>query len=579
MKTTNLHRSSSILTALTLSLLAGTCPVATAQPDADDRMAAPRANADRPAAYWSCHSLKGMDVTGTDGKEIAEVTDAVLDRGSGRVDFVVVKTGTILGMGGKTVAVPYAAMRWNGAEKTVALNATAEELKAYPAFSADEWTALTEKRNDRKAEPRRDLYGRLNSDNAPYSDPYHDSLKDARRTEVKGTVESVERNRSSAYGEQVVLNVKTDSGESRRIALGPSWFVSGSDVSPVRGDRVEIETLDIPRDNIAAATRVRIGNRDLTLRDEKSTPTWSQHTGAATGAPSANTPYWRYVMLSDVRGMKVDCRGNECGKVADVILDRNSGQVAFLSIDPNQNFLGIGDTKRLVPWSVATVSLDGTVRIDAAKEMVIASPETPSDISSLNSGQTSRSVYNAYQISEPRYGDDRSRTDGERLRNTPDKDDRNDTNRPYNDRSRGNERDPSHNTTDHTGNDQPRQSTQAVENNNAWSSDGAIMKAVDRESAHTLKGEITDITDTTFDSGIPNARTLIVRTSSGEQYVLLGPSAYINSMKMPYKKGDTVTANVYRTTINGRHFLIASDLDGRSSRVELWKNNVPAWQR
>src|SRR5262249_35821811 len=100
---------------------------------------------------------------------------------------------------------------------------------------------------------------------------------------------------------------------------------------------------------------------------------------------------------------KVDCRGNECGKVHDVIVERKSGEVAFLSIDPNENFLGIRDTKRLVPWAVAVVSADGKVRLDASKEMGLASPETPSDAQTLNSGGMADMVYKAYDVKAPEF--------------------------------------------------------------------------------------------------------------------------------------------------------------------------------
>jgi sporulation protein YlmC with PRC-barrel domain len=104
------------------------------------------------------------------------------------------------------------------------------------------------------------------------------------------------------------------------------------------------------------------------------------------------------VLLSELKGAKLDCRGTTCGRVDDVVLEMNSGMVAFVSIDPDQNFLGVGDTKRLAPWSVVSIGADGKVRVDAQKEMMLSTTKTPDDITTLNRSGDVDAIYNAYQV-------------------------------------------------------------------------------------------------------------------------------------------------------------------------------------
>ncbi len=110
----------------------------------------------------------------------------------------------------------------------------------------------------------------------------------------------------------------------------------------------------------------------------------------------------------DIKGADVRCRGESCGEVDDVLIDTVSGRALLLSIDPDENFLGIADTKRLVPWSIATLGFDGTVNVDADKTMVTNSVETPDDLDGYRTGAALRPVYDPFQVSVPRAGFERN---------------------------------------------------------------------------------------------------------------------------------------------------------------------------
>jgi hypothetical protein len=231
--------------------------------------------------------------------------------------------------------------------------------------------------------------------------------------------------------------------------------------------------------------------------------------------------------------MKIDCRGSECGKVRDIILDRNSGEIGFLSIDPNQNFLGISDTKHLLPWSIATVALDGTMRIDASKEMVLASPETPADLSTLNTGTNAERVYKAFNVPAP-------------LFEAP---------RPV--------------------------SLVKPDAGSAWAAHGPIISGIEAGSGKAMSGRVIDITEVRFDGGVQPARAVKVRLDGDggtQELVLLGPAWYLENQKPSCENGDPVKLDAWRTTIGGKRYWIAKSLECKDTRVVFLDGaNVPAW--
>lgn len=515
-------------TIVTLVALAGAAPAAVAQQSSGSQ---PSTVSSMPAGaeFRSLDWLVDRDVNNDQGDEIASISDFIVDRGSGRIEYAILKTGTILGMGGKTIAVPYNTLRWDSSENDFLLASTKDQLKQYPEFSTDEWSGL----KDATAEDRSEFRRRLAADQAYTRDPYAGSFDSANHTRIEGEVKSVDRTRTS-QGEQVIVTIAANDGQTRKVALGPSWFVSGGAVVPNRGDKISVETYSLPRDpdQMTTASSMRINDRDFRFRESDGSPAWAMKSPRMDDH-SYSAPYWRYVLLSDLEGNRVDCRGVECGKVDDVIVDRRSGDVAFLSIDPDDNFLGVGDTKRIVPWTVATIGLDGTVRIDASKEMVLASPETPSDFSRANSSTLAEMTYKAYQVPAPRF------EPTSRAANTAD----------------------------------------GRHANDAWGHRGAIFTSIDPSTTKTITGKIDDITQVSLGNDIPDAKALKIDSDNGDEVVLIGPAWYMDNQDLACKEGDTVTLDVKRTTINGKSYWIAHSLNSNGKRVTLVDGDSPVWDR
>ena len=76
----------------------------------------------------------------------------------------------------------------------------------------------------------------------------------------------------------------------------------------------------------------------------------------------------------DIRGRKVlDRKGEEIGKVDDLFVDQGDQKVRFLEISSG-GFLGLGDTKFLIPMDAITSIKEHEVRIDQTREHVAGAP-------------------------------------------------------------------------------------------------------------------------------------------------------------------------------------------------------------
>lgn len=546
-----IHRTSVLLCATILVTLPVGAEALAFAPQPNTFIARSGHDLDFRSADW----ITGRKIVNNNGEEIAKVSDLILDRGSGNIQYVVIKTGTTFGLGGRAVAIPYGAFKWEMADKDkeqMVLASTAEQLKQYPEYTPETWKSMKEYKkvaddhkhgvdgehkhtaDDAKRTEdasKQSFHQRMSSD-CITSDAYVNAYDVTRKSQIEGVIRKVERMRVGDAGEQVVVTVEANDGTTRRVALGPSWYVNATPGAPMRGDKVVIDTYGAKTSSDAVvAAQVRSDRNKLVLRDGEGHPAWTL-ASVESGGRSYNRAYSRYILASDLDGKKVDCRGNECGKVEDVLIDRSSGNVAFLSIDPNENFLGIGDTKRLVPWSVATVTLDGTVHIDASKEMVLATMETPKDINSLNSDEQLERISTAYNVDAPKFEPVKYVSADSELRDS-------------------------------------------------WATNGTVLKSIEKDSNKTLTGTVTGFTDVKFNNGVTKARAMKVRTHDGqnsEELVLIGPSWYMDNQKAMCDSGEAVKMEVCRTNIDGKRYWIAKSIDCNENRVVILSgNNTPTW--
>jgi len=339
---------------------------------------------------WS--KFKGENLYSvTDDKKLGDIVDILISRGSGRIDYAVVKTDTTLGFGGKLVLIPYNELTiLDGDKHEYRFNETKDQIKNMPEFTAQGWAdigkpnagpgskTLAEALARQGARERADVYAtRVDTSQKP--------------TTIEGKITDVDR-RWVGNAEYVFITVQDDAGKKQDVNLGPAWFAMGGENPPIRGERVKVSTLRTKDgEAVLVATTLNVGGHDVRYRQDSGMAVWS-------GADESGISPARHVLATEIISRKVDTKGSTCGKVDDLIFERASGYVAFLSIDPDQNFMGIGDTKRLVPFAVANPTHDGRVSLDASKEMVLASAPYPKTLDELRSEEFRTKAYGGYQV-------------------------------------------------------------------------------------------------------------------------------------------------------------------------------------
>src|ERR1051326_4001618 len=111
--------------------------------------------------------------------------------------------------------------------------------------------------------------------------------------------------------------------------------------------------------------------------------------------------------------------------------------------------------------------------------MVLESPETPSELTTLNSGPMAEMAYNAYKVPAPRF---------EAHKAVP---------------------------------------VVVPAKDNAWGAAGTIIGAIERDSAKSFEGKVIDITEVKFEKGVQPARAVKIKLAgdgNGEEVILLGPA-------------------------------------------------------
>ncbi len=431
----------------------------------------------------------GADVVSPGGDTIGSIEEIIVDRGNGRIDFMIIKSGDILGIGGRNVAVPYEAFGFNEQENKFSLTATEDSL-ADRASRHNDWIVFGD---DADADAKDiDTWLGAHRGNDGLEKRWGDRLKSADATAVSGVITAIRHESNMSGGDCVIVDVRTKENRDTSIALGPSWYVMGSSASPERGDQIVAQVVERTpewdndshmkqpsrndpnrpavrdpaarpgtegqanrpgqpveqRENQrpptgaqpgemdqdhdmegkqqerwnsshadAVALEARIDGQQLKLWDKEARNTWMN--GNEGGG------YHQFVRLSTIIGSDVhassqaktfdrdadahddDDRRNtaigtdyaDAGDVQGAVIERLSGTVPALVIDPDDNFLGIGDTLRLVPWSVIRVGAEeDKVILDADKDMLTTCREMPDDVADLGTREAMAAIYVPFRM-------------------------------------------------------------------------------------------------------------------------------------------------------------------------------------
>lgn len=93
------------------------------------------------AKSFPSKTLVGLNVRNPQGEKLGIVDDLVVDLQTGKVVYVALSVGGVLGIGDRLFAVPYDEFKFNYGpnEKNFVLNVSKERLEGAPGFNKDQW--------------------------------------------------------------------------------------------------------------------------------------------------------------------------------------------------------------------------------------------------------------------------------------------------------------------------------------------------------------------------------------------------------------------------------------------------------
>jgi sporulation protein YlmC with PRC-barrel domain len=97
------------------------------------------------ATVLSASSLEGNEIVNLQEETLGSVKEIMLDTGTGRVAYVVLSSGGLLGIGDRLFAIPWSALSLDTENKRFVLDADAERIKNAPGFDKDNWPDMADR--------------------------------------------------------------------------------------------------------------------------------------------------------------------------------------------------------------------------------------------------------------------------------------------------------------------------------------------------------------------------------------------------------------------------------------------------
>lgn len=91
------------------------------------------------SGVFKASELIGMKVQGTDGKNLGDIKDLVINPDDGAIDYAVLDFGGFLGIKDKYFAIPWDALQLTSNKGKVLIDATKRDLKNAPGFDKNNW--------------------------------------------------------------------------------------------------------------------------------------------------------------------------------------------------------------------------------------------------------------------------------------------------------------------------------------------------------------------------------------------------------------------------------------------------------
>jgi sporulation protein YlmC with PRC-barrel domain len=221
-----------------------------------------------PGLLMSTESILGSDLKDPQGKDVGEIKQLMIDPQTGAVKYAVVSVGGFLGMGEKTIIVPWHTMEVARDGRSVVLNASEQLLKDAPEYQQGKESELAERS---KGEGTDTSSGEVGARSEQVYDPKKEQT-------ITGKVVSVETGvPMEGMPEGLQMLVKTNETQPTRVYLGPQWYVERQGLE-IRNDanvQVTGAVATIDEQSVLMARDVELDGQTLALRDANGKPLWS----------------------------------------------------------------------------------------------------------------------------------------------------------------------------------------------------------------------------------------------------------------------------------------------------------------
>jgi sporulation protein YlmC with PRC-barrel domain len=218
-----------------------------------------------PGVLLSTETLLGSEVKSPQGQNVGELKQLMIDPRIGRVMYAVVSMGGFLGMGEKTVVVPWHAIEVARNGKSLVLNLSQQMLQqALPYEKGKESMSAP------ASEPRDGGWGA--------DTPYGRLYDPAKEETISGQVVSIDTSAplpGMAPGMQML--VQADDGKNTRVQVGPAWYLERQNLDIRENTRVQITgaRAEVEGQPVLMAREVQFDGHIVTLRDMQGMPMWS----------------------------------------------------------------------------------------------------------------------------------------------------------------------------------------------------------------------------------------------------------------------------------------------------------------